>query len=243
MCTSSANELRARCRGISAGIFAAPLDNLGEAARRLAGWGGRILHFDVMDGVFVPQMTAGPGFVKALGEGMLRDVHLMVARPDEHVAAFAEAGADIITVHAEATAAARALAAIRAASSDLGRPILAGLATMPDTPLDRVKRLLQLAPDLILVLALDPRIDERPNLAEAGARLRVLRDMSAPERPLMAIDGGVTVATITDAAIAGPDIIVSGSAIFRAPAPEVAFHHLAAMAKTPAPDSENFHAG
>lgn len=220
------DTLRQRSRGISVGLYAAPLGSLSDAVRQVAGWGGRIAHFDVMDGVFVPQFTAGPGFVAGLGSDMVRDVHLMVADPAAQVDAFADAGADIITIHAEAPTAKEALDSVRAASERLGRPILAGLAVMPGTPLDSLAPLLDPMPDLFLVLALDPRDGSPADLGHASERMRALAEMVAPARPLMAIDGGVTEATIAAAAEAGPDMIVSGSAIFRAVDPEAAFRAL-----------------
>lgn len=238
MPASPANALKERCRGISAGLFAAPLGTLAEATRSLADWGGQILHFDVMDGVFVPGFTGGPAFVAALGDGLVRDVHLMVAQPEEHVAAFAKAGADIITVHAEAPTAREALAAVRAAATAEARPILAGLAVMPDTPLPSLVPLLDPLPDLILVLALDPRDGKPADLDKAAERMAALAQMLAPARPIMAIDGGVTEKTIATAAAAAPDMIVSGSAIFRAPDPGAAFARLAAAARPQALEKE-----
>jgi ribulose-phosphate 3-epimerase len=228
MSMASRETLRQKSRGLSVGLYAAPLGALSDAVRLLGGWGGQILHFDVMDGVFVPQFTAGPGFLSTLGQGMVRDVHLMVADPASQVDAFAEAGADIITVHAEAETAKAALAGVRAASQRLGRPILAGLAVMPGTPLESLRPLLDPMPDMLLMLALDPRTGTPPDLEAASARLSALAQMVAPARPLMAIDGGVTEATIATAAQTGPDMIVSGSAIFRAADPEAAFRHLSA---------------
>lgn len=239
MSARSVTALKERCHGMSAGIYAAPLGHLADAARAVSAWGGTLLHFDVMDGIFVPQITAGPAFVEALGIDLVRDVHLMVANPDEHVAAFARAGADIITVHAEAPAAAKAIAAVRAISSQTGRPILAGLAVMPGTPLAELAVLLDLAPDLVLVLALDPRAKAPADFGAATARLRIMREMTAVSRPLMAIDGGVTEETIALAAEAAPEIIVSGSAIFRAADPGTTFRRLNAAAMHKALEAEN----
>ena len=180
---TAAQSLRRRCRGVSAGIFAADAGKLQEAAVAVASWGGMLLHFDVMDGVFVPAITGGPLFVKALATEMARDVHLMVDRPSRHVSAFADAGADIITVHAEAADAANALKSVRSASDRLRRPILAGLALMPDTSVESAAPLLALKPDLILVLSLDPRNGTAPDIARACAKLDVLAERTAGRAP------------------------------------------------------------
>jgi len=227
MPTAPSDILRQKARGVSVGLFAAPLGRLDEAVRELTLWQAGIAHFDVMDGVFVPQITAGPAFVAALGTGVLRDVHLMVENPAAHVDSFADAGADLITVHAEAPGAKLALDAVRAASERLGRPILTGLAVMPSTPVESLAPLLAPVPDLLLVLALDPRDGKPADFTRANQRIAALREAVAPARPLMAIDGGVTLDTISAATEAGPDMVVSGSAIFRAPDPEAAYRSLA----------------
>lgn len=223
-----AGRLRARLAGLSLGIFAADHGRLRDAAAQASAWGAAALHFDVMDGVFVPALTGGPGIVAALDVGLPRDVHLMVEAPSRHVAAFAEAGADVITVHGEAPDAAQALAGIRAAADRLGRPILAGLALMPETAIDAVAGLLDLAPDLVLVLAVDPRRKAPPAIAPALARLAQIRQRQRTVSPLFAVDGGVTLSTINAVAAAAPDLVVSGSAVFAASDPKAAFASLAA---------------
>ena len=218
-------RLRARCHGVSVGVFAADLGDLAGAARHLADWGCGLLHFDIMDGVFVPQLTAGPAFVAAVGQGMVRDVHLMVAEPLRHVGAFVAAGADIITVHAEAPDAAAAIRALRAEASRSGRTVLAGMAVMPGTDLNALGPLLAEAPDLLLSLAIDPRNSAPADLALAGRRLKTLtgRAAEAGFAPLLALDGGVTSANFAEVAAFGPDIVVSGSAIFKAASPAATF--------------------
>jgi len=223
MTKTTKDALRARARGLSLGVFAADLGDLRAAARDAVGWGGAALHFDIMDGVFVPAMIGGPGFVQALDEGALRDVHLLLANPARHVAAYVAAGADIITVHAEAAGAAEALVAINAAARAAGRPVLAGLALMPGTADEAVRPLLDLQPDLLLVLALDPRTGTPPDITAAGARLSALRRLCAGFAPLMAFDGGVTLDSIDEIHACRPDMIVSGSAVFRARDPQSAF--------------------
>lgn len=233
MSDPSMKALRERCRGISAGVFSAKLGNLDQAMNDLIGWGGTIVHVDVMDGVFVSPISMGPAFVGALGDRCVRDVHLMVEAPEHQVAAFARAGADIITVHAEAPGAAEALECIRAEALRLERPVLAGLAVMPGTPLEQVVPLLDPAPDLILSLAIDPRKDAPADLPLACERLCTLAKMLSPARPLLAIDGGVTGDTVKIPAAVKPDVIVSGSAIFRAPDPGAAFSTLEAAWQGP----------
>ena len=225
---TDAARLRARLSGLSLGVFAADHGRLREWAEQAASWGAAALHFDVMDGVFVPAITGGPAFVAALDVGLPRDVHLMVETPSRQVAAFAEAGADVITVHAEARDAAEAIAGVRAASDKLGRPILAGLALMPDTGIDAAAALLALAPDLVLVLAVDPRRKTAPAIEPAVAKLAALRMRQPGNRPLFAFDGGVALTTINAVAAGYPDLVVSGSAVFAARDPEVAFARLAA---------------
>jgi ribulose-phosphate 3-epimerase len=217
------DDLKACSRGISLGVFAGDAGDLRQVARDAAGWGCRILHFDIMDGVFVPSMTGGPGFVKALDTGQLRDVHLMVEAPARHVASYVQAGADMITVHAEATGAAEAISAIRTAADAAGRPVLAGLGLMPGTPLEHVGDLLDLKPDMILILSLDPRRNTSPDIATACARLSQLRDRFGPSGPVLAFDGGVTLASIEEIAACGPDMIVSGSAVLGALDAKAAF--------------------
>jgi len=228
MNNTALETLKSRSHGISLGLLAADLGNLREAAKDSAGWGCDILHFDVMDGVFVPGMTAGPGFIKALDTGMLRDVHLMVEHPAQHVASYVKAGADIITVHAEAEGAAEAINTIRMSASETGCPVIAGLGIMPGTSLDEVSDLLALKPDLILVLSLDPRGKNPPDITAACDRLRELRTMFGNNGPVLAFDGGVTLDSIAEIAACQPDMIVSGSAVFGAENPQEDF---SAMAK------------
>lgn len=225
--TCVTRALRARARGIGVGIYAAPAAALGAALARLNGV--EVVHFDIMDGVFVPQLTGGPAFVSALGAGAVRDVHLMVADPAAHVARFAAAGADVITVHAEAPGAAGALQTVRLEAERLGRQILAGLAVMPGTALADLADLLALEPDLILVLAVDPRADQPADLDAAAARLAELRARCAAFAPVLAIDGGITTQTIEAACASGADLVISGSAIFKAEDPSATLARLSAV--------------
>ena len=215
------NDLKSCAKGISLGLFAADLGNLRRAAQNVAEWDCDILHFDIMDGVFVPQMIGGPGFVAAMDLGLLRDVHLMVQNPAAHVESYIKAGADMITVHAESDNAAEAIKIIQASE----RPVMAGLALMPGTTLADAAPLLALNPDMILVLSLDPR-GTPADITAACARLTELREI-APDA-MLAFDGGVTLDSITEIAACAPDMVVSGSAVLGAKKPKRAF---AAMVK------------
>ncbi len=217
----SINDLKSRAKGISLGLFAADLGNLRRAAQNVAEWDCDILHFDIMDGVFVPQMIGGPGFVAAMDLGLLRDVHLMVQDPAAHVESYIKAGADMITVHAESDNATEAIKIIQASK----RPVMAGLALVPGTTLEDAAPLLALNPDMILVLSLDPR-GTPADITAACARLTALREI-APDA-MLAFDGGVTLDSIAEIAACAPDMVVSGSAVLGAKKPKRAF---AAMVK------------
>jgi len=211
------NDLKSKVSGISIGLFAADLGNLRRSAQNIAEWGCKALHFDVADGVFVPQMVGGPGFVSAMDVGMLRDVHLMVQNPADHVGPYIKAGADMITVQAESDTAAVAIERIKSSE----RPVLAGLALMPGTTLEAAKPLLALAPDMISVLSFDPRDSLPIDIASACARITELRAL-APDAVLV-FDGGVTLDSIAEIAVCAPDMVVSGSAILKAKKPKRAY--------------------
>ncbi|MEM6461992.1 MAG: ribulose phosphate epimerase [Pseudomonadota bacterium] len=226
MTGNAIDTLKRRCRGICLGIFAGDPGNLRGNAEAAAGWGCDILHFDVMDGIFVPQISAGPAFVKALAGSMIRDVHLMVQRPSEQVAGFVAAGADIVTVQAESEGATQALRRIRSAAQDAQRPVLAGVCLLPDTSLAEAAELLTMEPDLVLVAALDPRGKQPPDVRRACARVVELRQRFDENGPLIQFDGGVTAETIAEIASAAPDMVVSGSAVMRAEDPAAAFRRM-----------------
>lgn len=221
------NDLKSSAKGISIGLFAADLGNLRRAAQNIAEWGCKTLHFDVMDGVFVPGMIGGPGFVAAMDVGMLRDVHLLVQDPAAHVASYIKAGADLITVHAESDNAADAIMAIKATE----KPVLAGLALMPGTTLEEAAPLLALAPDVILVLSFDPRGSLPIDITATCARVTELRKL-APDA-VLAFDGGVTRDSIAKIATCAPDMVVSGSAVLGAKKPKRAYAAMVKALETP----------
>ncbi|MDD5675038.1 MAG: ribulose-phosphate 3-epimerase [Chitinivibrionales bacterium] len=217
--SATISELLSRlCPAMSVGAISAEVPNLGRDCEELQKAGAGILHFDVIDGLFAPQLTAGPFFVKGLKTPLLKDVHLMINDPLKTIADFAAAGADMITVHVESCGHVhRVLQAIGALANvnDAGRGIARGLALNPGTPLEVIEPLLDEI-DMVCLLAVNPgfagqRFIEKT--LERFARLKVL--LAETERRIFTcLDGGITRANIAMVAAAGADIVVSGSAIF-----------------------------
>lgn len=199
---------------LSAGVITADLTTLGaelEIVRGKAEWA----HIDVMDGAFCPQLTVGPAFVSAVASlGIPVDAHLMVEEPRRMLTEMAEAGASVITVHAEATRHLhRTLQEMTALAST--SHFLRGVAINPGTPVQAVEPVLDLA-DLILVLAVSPGWSGQSPAANTRSRVEAVRAMAEGHgvTVLVGVDGGVTIANAAEIASWGVDVIVSGSAIF-----------------------------
>ncbi|MBN2188104.1 MAG: ribulose-phosphate 3-epimerase [Chitinispirillaceae bacterium] len=200
---------------LSVGIMSADLMRLDESVKTLAACGAKLLHFDVMDGRFCPQLTAGPFFVKGIRTTLLKDVHLLVEDPLPLIPEFAAAGADIITVHVESGLHARRalqLVAEQKNANDPDRGILRGLALNPGTPLEAAGPLLDEA-DIVFLVAVEPGFTKQRFAESTRGRLERLKEMNATrqERLLFGIDGGVTRDNI---GAVGADIVVTGSAVF-----------------------------
>jgi ribulose-phosphate 3-epimerase len=199
---------------IAPSILSADFGRLAEEVRAVAEAGADWIHVDVMDGRFVPNLTIGPPVVKALRRvtDLPLDVHLMIVEPERYVGAFAEAGADTITVHAEACPHLhRVLQQIRA----LGKR--AGVSLNPHTPASVLEHVLAEL-DLILVMSVNPGFGGQsfiPAVLPKIARLREMIDASGAAIDLE-VDGGIRAGTARQVVEAGADVLVAGSAVFGA---------------------------
>ena len=197
---------------IAPSILSADFARLGEEVRAVSAAGADYVHVDVMDGHFVPNLTIGPGVVKALRphSPLPFDVHLMIAPVDPYVPAFAEAGADIITVHPEAGPHVhRTVQLIRS----LGKK--AGIALNPGTPVEALDYLLD-AIDLVLVMSVNPGFGGQSFIESQLAKIAaVRRRIDASGRAIeLEVDGGINPDMAARAVAAGADLLVAGTAAF-----------------------------
>jgi ribulose-phosphate 3-epimerase len=203
---------------LSVGMLTADLLELGREMGLIERAGVELVHVDVMDGVFCPQITVGPPIVRALRTPLLKDVHLMIDDPLTKVDAFVQAGADMITFHLEgARQPHRVLQALAGATNanEPGRGVIRGVGLNPSTPVEAVEPLLDEL-EYILVLAINPGWGGQSLLPGTERRLERARRLieSSGRTILLGIDGGVTRANIERVSAMGADLIVSGSAIF-----------------------------
>jgi ribulose-phosphate 3-epimerase len=197
---------------IAPSILAADFARLGEEVRAVEAAGADFVHIDVMDGHFVPNLTIGPGVVKALRphSKLPFDVHLMIAPVDPYVPEFAAAGADLITVHPEAGPHLhRTIQLIKS----LGKK--AGVALNPATPVEAARAVIGEI-DLILVMSVNPGFGGQSFIASQLDKLRALRAMIAESGRSIAleVDGGINADTASAAVAAGADLLVAGTAVF-----------------------------
>jgi ribulose-phosphate 3-epimerase len=198
---------------IAPSILSADFARLGEEIRAAEDAGAHLLHIDVMDGHFVPNITIGPPVVESIRKvtGLPLDVHLMIEDPDRYLKDFISAGADFLTVHCEATVHLhRTVQAIKEGGTK------AGVSINPATPVWTLDDILADV-DLVLIMSVNPGFGGQEFIPHTLEKLRLLRKKisGAGSPPLIEVDGGVKPGNAKEIAAAGADILVMGSAFFK----------------------------
>jgi ribulose-phosphate 3-epimerase len=217
---------------IAPSIIAADFLNLGAAITTIEAAGADMLHFDVMDGQFVPTITIGPLVLQSLKKQarIPIDVHLMIEAPDRYLDAFANAGADVLTVHYEAvTHLHRTIAHIR------GLGLQAGVALNPATPVSMLEEIIEDL-DVVLVMTVNPGFSGQTFIPRSESKVAAVRQLidQRGARARIQVDGGIDVNTIGRVVAAGASIAVAGVAVFGQPDPAAAIRRLREAASHPA---------
>lgn len=200
---------------IAPSILSADFRFLAEQLRLIEEGGADLIHVDVMDGHFVPNITIGPFIVETIDKStdLPIDVHLMIENPQSYIDAFAQAGADWISVHAEICP--NLLQTIKKIK---GKGIKAGLALNPDTPIDTVKEIIAQL-DFVLVMSVYPGFSGQKFIPESLEKIKQISEMIRKNEVnvKVEVDGGINDATAMDVCKAGADVLVAGHGVFRQP--------------------------
>jgi len=215
---------------IAPSILSANFTSLAEEIRIVENAGAHYIHIDVMDGHFVPNLTVGPTVVSSVRKetSLPLDVHLMIAEPDQFIPAFVEAGANIVTVHAEAvTHLDRTIEYIRS------HDVQVGVALNPATPLEALGHVLHLV-DLVLIMTVNPGFGGQKFIQYTCQKIRRLRRTieDGGHHAVIEVDGGIDLETISEVIPAGAEILVAGSAIFHSGDPAGVVKEMLAKAST-----------
>ncbi len=209
---------------VAPSILSADFSKLGEDVRMIEDAGAEILHIDVMDGHFVPNISIGPLVVESLRKrsSLLFDVHLMIENPDRYVEDFVKAGADHITISAEST---RHIHRVIQLTKSLG--VSVGVALNPATPLEVLTYILQEL-DMVLLMTVNPGFGGQKFIHEVLPKIVALSAILKEVNPncKIEVDGGINVDTARLVSRAGAEILVAGAAVFNTPDPHQAMHNI-----------------
>ena len=208
------DELKAITPAVSVGVLTANMMNLGSELEIIETAGVKLLHFDVMDGQFWPNITIGSSFVKGIKTSMLKDVHLLIDKPENHIEDFVKAGADMITFAAESCddiAGTLEMIGQMKNANDPDRDILRGLSLNPATPINVISQVIEDV-DIVLLLAVGPNTGSQNFISELPGKIAELKKIK--KDALVFVDGAIKKNNIAEVAAMSPDVVITGSAVF-----------------------------
>lgn len=219
------DRIRSRVPVIAPSMLKCDFGNMHREIELLNSAGSAVLHWDVMDGHFVPNLSYGPMVIEKMRSmtSAIFDAHLMISEPERYLDEYLKAGCEAITFHYEAVPTASSLLR-RIRDAD----VVAGLAINPGTPVEKIEPFLSDC-DLVLVMSVEPGFGGQKFIPDALSKLRRLRELCSPET-VLSVDGGVGPATIADCSEAGADLFVVGSSVFDESDYSTAIHELSALA-------------
>ena len=214
------DELTKIGQTVSVGILTADIMSLATELDLIESAGVRLLHFDVMDGKIWPNITVGANFVKGVKSSMLNDVHLLIESPEDHIEAFAKAGADMIVFAVESCGdvgkTLRAIGEMENAN-DPDRGILRGVSLNPETAVDVISSVIGDV-DVVELLAVSPNAPGENFISQIPERIAQVKKLK--DDVLIFVDGGIKKNNIAEIAAMGPDVIITGSAVFDGKTPK-----------------------